>query len=259
MLDSTIRNKIAGLHAGNRPKSLVNAVGYILFSAMRIDPANPYWQGADHIVYSEQFSDLMADAFRSLGVQPNSVPAPGVHQLISILDNNSNHRAIFCLLTASDAERFPHVKQELPGNLVVISSDAPLNSSPWQVEPVELTLEDWNLLQSLRSRTQPLWIVAPIAEPPVRTECFHKTSASGDRMKRLGTETALTCSPVHALRAQGQDILSFGLGEPDFDTPGHIKDTANGRWIRMKPLCSQCRDSQIRQAIAVYTTNRHVL
>ena len=29
-----------------------------------------------------------------------------------------------------------------------------------------------------------------------------------------------------ALRAQGLDIVGFGAGEPDFDTPNHIKKAA---------------------------------
>jgi aspartate aminotransferase len=28
------------------------------------------------------------------------------------------------------------------------------------------------------------------------------------------------------LRAQGVDVVSFGAGEPDFDTPAHIKEAA---------------------------------
>jgi len=44
-------------------------------------------------------------------------------------------------------------------------------------------------------------------------------------MERLGTETAFdVLDRVNALRAQGHDIISFGLGEPDFETPQHIKD-----------------------------------
>ncbi|MCX5854043.1 MAG: aspartate aminotransferase, partial [Deltaproteobacteria bacterium] len=31
---------------------------------------------------------------------------------------------------------------------------------------------------------------------------------------------------ANALRAQGRDIISFGAGEPDFDTPDHIKRAA---------------------------------
>ncbi len=29
-----------------------------------------------------------------------------------------------------------------------------------------------------------------------------------------------------ALKASGEDIISFGVGEPDFDTPENIKDAA---------------------------------
>ena len=28
------------------------------------------------------------------------------------------------------------------------------------------------------------------------------------------------------LRASGEDVVGFGAGEPDFDTPQHIKDAA---------------------------------
>ncbi|MDX1459698.1 MAG: aspartate aminotransferase, partial [Xanthomonadales bacterium] len=28
------------------------------------------------------------------------------------------------------------------------------------------------------------------------------------------------------LRAEGRDIISLGFGEPDFDTPAHIKEAA---------------------------------
>src|SRR5438876_2805664 len=46
-----------------------------------------------------------------------------------------------------------------------------------------------------------------------------------DRMSRLGTESAFdVLARVNRLRAGGRDIISFGLGEPDFDTPLHIKE-----------------------------------
>jgi len=45
------------------------------------------------------------------------------------------------------------------------------------------------------------------------------------RMGRLGTETAFeVLAEVNKLKAEGQDIISFALGEPDFDTPQNIKD-----------------------------------
>jgi aspartate aminotransferase len=44
-------------------------------------------------------------------------------------------------------------------------------------------------------------------------------------MQRLGTESAFdVLARVNRLRTEGRDILSFGLGEPDFDTPEHIKE-----------------------------------
>ncbi len=47
------------------------------------------------------------------------------------------------------------------------------------------------------------------------------------RMGRLGTETAFeVLAEVNRLKAEGQNIISFALGEPDFDTPRNIKDTA---------------------------------
>ena len=32
------------------------------------------------------------------------------------------------------------------------------------------------------------------------------------------------------LRAAGEDVIGFGAGEPDFDTPQHIKDAAARLW-----------------------------
>ncbi|TKJ45776.1 aspartate aminotransferase [Candidatus Aerophobetes bacterium Ae_b3b] len=47
------------------------------------------------------------------------------------------------------------------------------------------------------------------------------------RMGRLGTETAFeVLAEVNRLKAEGQNIISFALGEPDFDTPRNVKDTA---------------------------------
>lgn len=47
------------------------------------------------------------------------------------------------------------------------------------------------------------------------------------RMERLGTETAFeVLARAKALEAQGRAILHFEIGEPDFDTPTHIKEAA---------------------------------
>ncbi len=47
------------------------------------------------------------------------------------------------------------------------------------------------------------------------------------RMARLGTETAFeVLVRARALEAQGKNIVHLEIGEPDFDTPGHITDAA---------------------------------
>ena len=47
------------------------------------------------------------------------------------------------------------------------------------------------------------------------------------RMARLGTETAFeVLARAKALEAQGRDIIHLEIGEPDFNTPAHIKEAA---------------------------------
>jgi aspartate aminotransferase len=47
------------------------------------------------------------------------------------------------------------------------------------------------------------------------------------RMERLGTETAFeVLARAKALEAQGREIVHFEIGEPDFETPSHIKEAA---------------------------------
>ncbi|MCK9222960.1 MAG: pyridoxal phosphate-dependent aminotransferase [Limnochordia bacterium] len=47
------------------------------------------------------------------------------------------------------------------------------------------------------------------------------------RLGRLGTETAFeVLAEVKQLEAQGRDIISFAIGEPDFATPGNVKEAA---------------------------------
>ena len=47
------------------------------------------------------------------------------------------------------------------------------------------------------------------------------------RMERLGTENAfVVLAEVNKLLSEGKDIISFCIGEPDFDTPKNIKNAA---------------------------------
>ena len=61
-----------------------------------------------------------------------------------------------------------------------------------------------------------------------------------ERMARLGTETAFdVLAVVNQLKAQGRDIISFAIGEPDFDTPQNIKEAAkqalDDNWTHYNP------------------------
>jgi len=72
------------------------------------------------------------------------------------------------------------------------------------------------------------------------------------RISRLGTETAFdVLAKVNALKAQGKDIVSFSIGEPDFDTPAHIKEAAkealDQNWTHYNPSNGLL---EFRQAIA---------
>src|SRR5512132_2320434 len=46
-----------------------------------------------------------------------------------------------------------------------------------------------------------------------------------ERMSRLGTESAFeVLARARALERQGKEIIHLEIGEPDFDTPSHIRD-----------------------------------
>src|ERR671936_816189 len=48
-----------------------------------------------------------------------------------------------------------------------------------------------------------------------------------DRMARLGTESAFeVLARARALEAEGRKVIHLEIGEPDFDTPGHIVEAA---------------------------------
>src|SRR5919201_2105987 len=54
-----------------------------------------------------------------------------------------------------------------------------------------------------------------------------KVRMLADRMKTLAASPTLAVqAKAKAMRAQGIDVISFGAGEPDFDTPQRIKEAA---------------------------------
>ncbi|TXF88398.1 pyridoxal phosphate-dependent aminotransferase [Neolewinella aurantiaca] len=54
-----------------------------------------------------------------------------------------------------------------------------------------------------------------------------KTSPLSDRVLRMKESATLKMAQLgREVKAQGHDVISLSLGEPDFDTPVHIKDAA---------------------------------
>lgn len=80
--------------------------------------------------------------------------------------------------------------------------------------------------------------------------------ALGDLIESIEPSPTLSITALAgSLRAQGHDIISFSAGEPDFDTPVHIKDAAkaalDGGKTKYEPVAGV---GALRNAIAkVYT------
>jgi aspartate aminotransferase len=72
------------------------------------------------------------------------------------------------------------------------------------------------------------------------------------RMSLLGTENAFeVLAQVKALEAEGREIVSFAIGEPDFDTPENIKE--KGKWAIENNYTHYAPSAgilELRQAIA---------
>ena len=53
------------------------------------------------------------------------------------------------------------------------------------------------------------------------------SSLLSDRINRLSPSATLTMSQRSSeLKSQGVDIINMSVGEPDFNTPDHIKEAA---------------------------------
>ena len=72
------------------------------------------------------------------------------------------------------------------------------------------------------------------------------------RMSRLGTETAFeVLARAKQLEAEGRSIVHLEIGEPDFDTPGHVIEAGvealRGGWTHYGPAAGQ---PDVRETIA---------
>ncbi len=77
-----------------------------------------------------------------------------------------------------------------------------------------------------------------------------------ERMGRLGTESAFeVLARARALERQGREIVHLEIGEPDFDTPAHIKEAAkralDANATHYGPSAGL---PELREAIAKHTT-----
>jgi aspartate aminotransferase len=79
-----------------------------------------------------------------------------------------------------------------------------------------------------------------------------------EAMSRLGTETAFeVLAKARALEAQGKEIVHLEIGEPDFDTPSNIIETAGTAMREGQTHYSPSAGiPELRRAIAEYTTER---
>jgi hypothetical protein len=56
---------------------------------------------------------------------------------------------------------------------------------------------------------------------------FNNMNKLSDRINKLATSQTLAMAALaRELKAQGKDIISLSLGEPDFNTPEFIKEAA---------------------------------
>src|SRR3954454_16923637 len=76
--------------------------------------------------------------------------------------------------------------------------------------------------------------------------------ALAERVKLVADSITLAVSAkANALRKAGVDVVGFGAGEPDFDTPGFIKDAANAALDKGQTKYSPTPCfRELRQAIA---------
>src|SRR3989442_3721620 len=80
--------------------------------------------------------------------------------------------------------------------------------------------------------------------------------------KRLnGVEPSMTlkvAARAAELKAKGVDVVSFGAGEPDFDTPAHIKEAAKKALDAGATKYTNVEGTpQLRKAVATWFSRAH--
>src|SRR5688572_10523540 len=76
----------------------------------------------------------------------------------------------------------------------------------------------------MADRRRPATLSAPRDRAPGEEEIPMRVAT---RMTTIGTESAFEVSArARALEAEGRDIIHLQIGEPDFDTPAHVREAA---------------------------------
>ena len=77
-----------------------------------------------------------------------------------------------------------------------------------------------------------------------------------DSMRRLGTESAfVVLARARQLEAQGRNIIHLEIGEPDFDTPDHVKEAGIASIRRNRTHYSPAQGiAELRDAIAEHVS-----
>lgn len=192
------------------------------------DPGNPHWAKADALVGAGAAALVAERAAQAAGQLARSA-----NQLDALLARPAR---CVVLADADAAAALAEVGQKAAGRLFVFS-DAPAPRG-WEAVQLASTAAD-ALAVALKAPGRRVWVQALAAKKPSAAQSAAAAPAAqsldlapglpklADRMAQLGTETAFdVLAQVNALKAQGRNIISFGLGEPDFDTPAHIKDAA---------------------------------
>jgi aspartate/methionine/tyrosine aminotransferase len=224
-------NELSGKYKGEHWNQWVQIISSLVMSDMRIDPTNLRWKNGDRIYASPSLSALVKEALVLAGCPQCEIQQAQNESLQTILETISHPQRLFCLLDESESSL--KIANTSSANIVIFSQESPSSKSEMEAVNFTSTANDF-ITKTVRSHAQesnkPLWFTIPSKQnqkvSTVSTSSF-KMPKLASRMNLLGTETAFdVLAEVNALRAQGRDIISFGIGEPDFDSPVHVKEAA---------------------------------
>jgi aspartate aminotransferase len=122
---------------------------------------------------------------------------------------------------------------------------------PDLVKPLESALNAWRSGVRVLASVNASAVASAIHDSDMDSE---NGIALSERMGRLGTENAfVVLAEVNKLKAEGRDIASFAIGEPDFPTPENIRKAGIEAIVQEKTHYSESQGIlPLREAIADY-------